>query len=201
MPVTVPQGRKEPIEIAQDEHPRETTIEQLAKLRPITRKDGSITVGNASGANDGAAGLIIASDAAPRCHGLTPIARNVAGASAEVAPRIMGIGPAPAVRKLLALSGIALDDLSVIELEEAFAAQSLAVTRDLGLDDDDPRVNPNGCAIALGHPPGMTGARIAGTPPLNSGKPAGATASPPCAWASARAQRCSSNASDRRNSR
>lgn len=161
--VSVPQGRRDPIEVAQDEHPRETTLEQLAGLRPITGKDGSITAGNASGVNDGAAGLIVASEAAAKRHGLTPIARIIAGASAGVAPRIMGIGPAPAVRKVLALAGISLADLSVIELNEAFAAQALAVTRDLGLADDDARINPNGGAIALGHPLGMSGARIAGT--------------------------------------
>ena len=171
--VTVPQGRKEPTLVTQDEHPRETTLEQLAKLRPITRKDGSITAGNASGVNDGAAGLIVASEAAAKRHGLTPIARIVAGASAGVAPRIMGIGPAPAVRKLLKLAGITLDDLSIIELNEAFAAQSLAVTRDLGIADDDPRVNPNGGAIALGHPLGMSGARIAGTAALELKKTGG----------------------------
>ncbi|MBB1499311.1 3-oxoadipyl-CoA thiolase [Paracoccus sp. MC1862] len=164
--VTVPQGRKEPIEVTQDEHPRETTLEQLAKLRPITRRDGSITAGNASGVNDGAAGLIVASEAAAKRHGLTPIARIVAGASAGVTPRIMGIGPVPAVRRLMDLAGITLDDLSVIELNEAFAAQALAVTRDLGLDDDDPRLNPNGGGIALGHPLGMSGVRISGTAAL-----------------------------------
>ncbi|MFC0342452.1 3-oxoadipyl-CoA thiolase [Paracoccus niistensis] len=164
--VTVPQGRRDPIEVTQDEHPRVTTLEQLAKLRPITRRDGSITAGNASGVNDGAAGLIVASEAAAKRHGLTPIARIVAGASAGVTPRIMGIGPVPAVRKLMALAGITLDDLSVIELNEAFAAQALAVTRDLGLPDDDPRLNPNGGGIALGHPLGMSGARIAGTAAL-----------------------------------
>ncbi|MBB1492752.1 3-oxoadipyl-CoA thiolase [Paracoccus sp. MC1854] len=164
--VTVPQGRKESIEVTQDEHPRETTLEQLAKLRPITRRDGSITAGNASGVNDGAAGLIVASEAAAKRHGLTPIARIVAGASAGVTPRIMGIGPVPAVRRLMDLAGITLDDLSVIELNEAFAAQALAVTRDLGLADDDPRLNPNGGGIALGHPLGMSGARISGTAAL-----------------------------------
>lgn len=166
VPVTVPQGRKDPIQVTQDEHPRETTLEQLAKLRPITRRDGSITAGNASGVNDGAAGLIVASEAAAKRHGLTPIARIVAAASAGVAPRIMGIGPVPAVRKLLDLAGITLDDVSVIELNEAFAAQALAVTRDLGLPDDDPRLNPNGGGIALGHPLGMSGARISGTAAL-----------------------------------
>ena len=173
VPVTVPQGRKDWAEVATDEHPRETTMEQLAKLRPITRKDGSVTAGNASGVNDGAAGLVIASADAARSHGLTPIARIVAAASAGVAPRIMGIGPAPAVRKLMALAGITLDDLSVIELNEAFAAQALAVTRDLGLADDDPRVNPNGGAIALGHPLGMSGARIAGTVALELARTGG----------------------------
>ena len=173
IPVTVPQGRRDTIKVAQDEHPRETTMEQLAKLRPITRKDGSITAGNASGVNDGAAALVIASRAAAERHGLRPIARIVAASSAGVAPRIMGIGPAPAVRKLLAPAGITLDDLSVIELNEAFAAQALAVTRDLGLADDDPRVNPNGGAIALGHPLGMSGARIAGTAALELARTGG----------------------------
>lgn len=164
--VTVPQGRRDPLLVTRDEHPRETTLEQLAKLRPITRRDGSVTAGNASGVNDGAAGLIVASEAAAKRHGLTPIARIVAAASAGVTPRIMGIGPVPAVRRLLERTGITLDDLSVIELNEAFAAQALAVTRDLGLPDGDPRLNPNGGGIALGHTLGMSGARISGTAAL-----------------------------------
>lgn len=163
LPVTVALGRGKEVVVDRDEHPRATTLADLAKLKPITRPDGSVTAGNASGVNDGAAGLVIASEAAAKRHGLTPIARIVAGASAGVAPRVMGYGPVPAVRKLLDLAEIGLDALDVIELNEAFAAQALAVTRGLGLPDDDPRVNPNGGAIALGHPLGMSGARIAGT--------------------------------------
>lgn len=163
VPVSVPLGRGKTINVTQDEHLRTTTIEDLAKLRPITRPDGSVTAGNASGVNDGAAALIIASAAAAERHGLTPIARIVSAASAGVAPRIMGYGPVPAVKKLLAQIGIRIDALDAIELNEAFAAQALAVTRGLGLADNDPRVNPNGGAIALGHPLGMSGARIAGS--------------------------------------
>lgn len=163
-PVTVPLGRGKQLDVTQDEHPRaDTSLDSLAGLRPITRADGTVTAGNASGVNDGAAALIVASAAAARRHGLTPIARICAGASAGIAPRIMGYGPVPAVQKLCALTGISVRDLSVIELNEAFAAQGLAVLRGLGIADDDPRVNPNGGAIALGHPLGMTGARIAGT--------------------------------------
>ena len=166
VPVTVPLGRGRCMEVAQDEHLRATTLEDLARLKPITRPDGSVTAGNASGVNDGAAALIVASAAAARRHGLTPIARIAGAAAAGVAPRVMGYGPVPAVRKLLAKAGIGLDALGVIELNEAFAAQALAVTRGLGMADDDPRVNPNGGAIALGHPLGMSGARIAGTAAL-----------------------------------
>lgn len=163
VPVTVALGRGKAVEVVQDEHPRATTLEDLARLRPITRPDGSVTAGNASGVNDGAAALIVASAAAAKRHGLTPIARVVGAAAAGVAPRVMGYGPVPAVRKLLANAGIGLDALDVIELNEAFAAQALAVTRGLGLADGDPRVNPNGGAIALGHPLGMSGTRIAGS--------------------------------------
>lgn len=163
MPVTVPVGRNETTQVTQDEHPRATTLESLAKLRPITRPDGSVTAGNASGVNDGAAALIIASEAAARRHGLTPIARIVGAASAGVAPRVMGYGPVPAIKKLVSKTQVQLESLDAIELNEAFAAQALAVTRGLGLADDDPRVNPNGGAIALGHPLGMSGARIAGS--------------------------------------
>ena len=166
VPVTVPLGRGRCMEVAQDEHLRATTLEDLARLKPITRPDGSVTAGNASGVNDGAAALIVASAAAARRHGLTPIARIAGAAAAGVAPRVMGYGPVPAVRKLLAKVGIGLDALGVIELNEAFAAQALAVTRGLGLADDDPRVNPNGGAIALGHPLGMSGALIAGAAAL-----------------------------------
>ncbi len=173
VPVSVPAARGATVEVAKDEHPRETSAADLAKLRPITRPDGSVTAGNASGVNDGAAALIVASEKAAKKHGLTLLARIVAGASAGVAPRIMGIGPVPAVEKLTALTGVGLDALSVIELNEAFAAQSLAVLRRLGLADDDPRVNPNGGAIALGHPLGMSGARIAGTAVLELSRGAG----------------------------
>ncbi|MEZ5418052.1 MAG: 3-oxoadipyl-CoA thiolase [Vicinamibacterales bacterium] len=148
--------------VAVDEHPRgDTTLEQLAKLKTPFRKGGTITAGNASGVNDGAAALIVASEAAARAHGLTPRARVVTAVTAGVEPRIMGIGPAPAVTKLLAKTGLALPDIDLIELNEAFASQGLAVLRQLGLADDDPRVNPHGGAIALGHPLGMSGARLA----------------------------------------
>ena len=166
VPVTVPAARGASATVGKDEHPRETSAAELAKLRPITRPDGSVTAGNASGVNDGAAALIVATEKAVKQYGLTPLARIVAGAASGVAPRVMGIGPVPAVKKLVALSGVDLDALSVIELNEAFAAQSLAVLRGLGLADDDPRVNPNGGAIALGHPLGMSGARIAGSAAL-----------------------------------
>ncbi|MDR6310086.1 3-oxoadipyl-CoA thiolase [Pacificitalea manganoxidans] len=163
VPVTVPVGLKETTQVTQDEHPRATTLESLAKLRPITRPDGSVTAGNASGVNDGAAALIIASEAAAKRHGLTPIARIVGAASAGVAPRVMGYGPVPAIKKLVSKTQVRLESLDTIELNEAFAAQALAVTRGLDLADDDPRVNPNGGAIALGHPLGMSGARIVGS--------------------------------------
>jgi acetyl-CoA C-acetyltransferase len=160
-PVPVAQKKGDPILVDRDEHPRATTIDALARLRPIVRPGGTVTAGNASGVNDGAAALIVASEAAASAHGLTPRARIVATVSTGVAPRMMGIGPAPAVRKLLALTGVTLDQVALIELNEAFAAQAIAVLRDLGLAPDDPRVNPNGGAIALGHPLGMSGARIA----------------------------------------
>ncbi len=166
LPVDVPQGRGKSVTVSQDEHPRATTLEDLAKLKPITRPEGSVTAGNASGVNDGAAALIVASEAAAKRYGLTPLARIVAGSSAGVAPRVMGYGPVPAVRKLLERAGLGIDALDVIELNEAFAAQALAVTRALGIPDADPRVNPNGGAIALGHPLGMSGARIAGSAAL-----------------------------------
>jgi acetyl-CoA acetyltransferase family protein len=146
--------------IAADEHPRETTIEALAKLKPVVRPDGTVTAGNASGVNDGAVALLIAGEAAVSRHGLTPLARIRGAATAGVPPRIMGIGPAPASRKLLARVGVAIDEVDVIELNEAFAAQALAVTRELGLPDDAEHVNANGGAIALGHPLGASGARI-----------------------------------------
>jgi 3-oxoadipyl-CoA thiolase len=163
VPVSIAQKKGEPIVVAKDEHPRETSLEALAKLKPIVKPDGSVTAGNASGVNDGACALLLASEAAAARHGLTPRARVVGMATAGVAPRIMGIGPAPATRKVLELTGLGLAQMDVIELNEAFAAQGLAVLRDLGLADDDPRVNPNGGAIALGHPLGASGARLATT--------------------------------------
>jgi len=164
VPVLVPRHRQEPLVVDTDEHPRPgTTAEKLATLPALFRKNGSVTAGNASGVNDGACALLVASEAAARRHGLTPKARVVAMATAGVPPRIMGFGPSPATRKLLARTGMSLDQMDVIELNEAFASQSLAVTRDLGLADDDPRVNPNGGAIAIGHPLGMSGARLVTT--------------------------------------
>ncbi|OBZ95764.1 beta-ketoadipyl CoA thiolase [Pararhizobium polonicum] len=166
-PVTIPQRKGEPVVVDRDEHPRATTIETLAKLGTPFKKDGgTVTAGNASGVNDGAAALIIASEAAARKHGLTPIARIMGGAAAGVPPRIMGIGPVPASRKLMARLGLQAKDFDTIELNEAFASQGLAVLRELGIADDDPRVNRNGGAIALGHPLGMSGARITGTAAL-----------------------------------
>jgi acetyl-CoA acetyltransferase family protein len=160
--VKIAQRRGDPITVDKDEHPRpETTMEQLAKLRPAFAKDGgTVTAGNASGVNDGACAIILADEAAAKANGLTPRARILATATAGVPPRIMGIGPVPASKKALERAGLRLEDMQVIELNEAFAAQSLAVTRELGLADDDPRVNPNGGAIALGHPLGMSGARL-----------------------------------------
>lgn len=164
--VAIAQRKGDPVRVDKDEHPRPTTIEALAKLGTPFRDGGSVTAGNASGVNDGAAALIIASDAAIRKYGLTPIARIVGGAAAGVPPHIMGIGPAPASQKLLARLGLQQDQLDVIELNEAFASQGLATLRELGINDDDDRVNPNGGAIALGHPLGMSGARITGTAAL-----------------------------------
>jgi acetyl-CoA acetyltransferase family protein len=160
-PVSIPQRKGDPIIVDADEHPRETTLEKLASLRTPFRDGGSVTAGNASGVNDGAAALIIASEEAVKKYGLTPIARVVGMATAGVPPRIMGIGPAPASKKLLERLGLSITDIDVIELNEAFAAQALAVTRQLGLADDAENVNPNGGAIALGHPLGMSGARLA----------------------------------------
>ncbi len=154
-------GRKETVKVDRDEHPRETTLEQLAKLKPFVRNPGTITAGNASGVNDGAAALIVASEAAVKAHGLTPRARILGMAAAGVPPRIMGIGPVPSTRKLMARLGHKIDDYAVIELNEAFASQSLACLRQLGLPDDAAQVNPHGGAIALGHPLGMSGARLA----------------------------------------
>ena len=159
--VEIPQRKGDPIVVDKDEHPRATSIEALARLRPIVRPDGTVTAGNASGVNDGAAALIIASDEAAKRNGLTPKARVLGAAVAGVPPRIMGIGPAPASEKLMKRLGLKIGDFDVIELNEAFAAQGLAVLRQLGLADDAPHVNPNGGAIALGHPLGMSGARLA----------------------------------------
>ena len=164
VPVEIAQKKGDPKIFDTDEHPRpDTTLEQLAKLKGINGPELTVTAGNASGVNDGACALLIASEAAAKAHGLTPKARIVGMATAGVAPRIMGFGPAPAVKKLLAQTGLRLDQMDVIELNEAFAAQGLAVTRDLGLADDDTRVNPNGGAIAIGHPLGMSGARLVTT--------------------------------------
>jgi len=159
-PVIIPQKKGDPIVVSKDEHPRETSLEALAKLKGVVRADGSVTAGNASGVNDGSCALLLASEAAAKRYGLMPRARVVGMATAGLAPRIMGFGPAPATRKVLALTGLSLADMDVIELNEAFAAQGLAVLRDLGLADDDARVNPNGGAIALGHPLGASGARL-----------------------------------------
>ncbi len=163
VPVDVPQKKGEPVQVLLDEHPRETSLAALAKLKGVVTPEGSVTAGNASGVNDGACALLLASEAEAARHGLTPRARVVGMATAGVAPRIMGIGPAPATRKVLALTGLTLAQMDVIELNEAFAAQGLAVLRDLGLADDDARVNPNGGAIALGHPLGASGARLVTT--------------------------------------
>ncbi|MBU8537938.1 3-oxoadipyl-CoA thiolase [Falsiroseomonas tokyonensis] len=165
VPVSIARRKGDPIIVDQDEHLRpDTTMEALAKLgTPFRKEGGSVTAGNASGVNDGACAILVASEAAARKHGLTPRARVVAAATAGVAPRIMGFGPAPAVKRVLAKAGLSLSDMAVIELNEAFAAQALAVTRDLGLPDDAAHVNPNGGAIALGHPLGMSGARLVQT--------------------------------------
>jgi acetyl-CoA acyltransferase len=164
VPVEVARGKQAPLIVDKDEHPRaDTTLEKLAKLPTPFRPNGTVTAGNASGVNDGACALIVASEGAVERYGLTPKARVLGAATAGVEPRIMGIGPSPASRKLLERLGLTVDQLDVIELNEAFAAQSLAVTRELGLRDDDPRVNPNGGAIALGHPLGMSGARLVTT--------------------------------------
>jgi acetyl-CoA acyltransferase len=162
-PVVIPQKKGESITVSLDEHPRSTSIEALAKLKGVVRPDGTVTAGNASGVNDGACALLLADEASARRHGLTPRARIVGMATAGVAPRVMGIGPAPASQKLLARLGMTIEQMDIIELNEAFAAQGLAVLRELGVRDDDPRVNPYGGAIALGHPLGMSGARLVTT--------------------------------------
>ena len=161
--VTIPQKKGDPIVVNKDEHPRETSLEALAKLKGVVRPDGTVTAGNASGVNDGACAILLADETSAAKNGLTPRARVVGMATAGVPPRIMGIGPAPATEKVLALTGLTLAQMDVIELNEAFAAQGLAVLRLLGLQDDDPRVNPNGGAIALGHPLGASGARLVTT--------------------------------------
>jgi len=167
VPVTIPKRKGDPVVVDKDEHPRgDTTLEQLAKLPTPFRKDGTVTAGNASGVNDGSAALIVASEEAVRKFGLEPIARVVGGATAGVAPRIMGIGPAPATKKLCARLGLKPSDFDVVELNEAFASQGIAVLRELGIPEDAEHVNPNGGAIALGHPLGMSGARITGTAAL-----------------------------------
>ena len=163
VPVLVPQKKGDPVSVARDEHPRATTLEALAGLKPVVRAGGSVTAGNASGINDGACALLLASAAAADQYGLVPRARVLGMATAGVAPRLMGIGPVPAVQKLLRQLDMRLEQFDLIELNEAFAAQGLAVLRQLGLRDDDPRVNPNGGAIALGHPLGMSGARLVTT--------------------------------------
>jgi acetyl-CoA acyltransferase len=163
VPVVIPQKKGDAITVSDDEHPRVTSVEALAKLKGVVRPDGSVTAGNASGVNDGACALLIANADMAKKHGLTPRARIVGMATAGVAPRVMGIGPAPATLKVLQQTGLKLEQMDVIELNEAFAAQGLAVLRMLGIDDNDPRVNPNGGAIALGHPLGMSGARLVTT--------------------------------------
>jgi acetyl-CoA acetyltransferase family protein len=162
--VPIPQKKGDSIRFAVDEHPRpDTTLEALAKLKGVVRPDGTVTAGNASGVNDGACALLLASEEAVKKHGLTPKARVIATATAGVAPRIMGMGPVPATRKVLAKAGLSLAQMDVIELNEAFASQALAVLRELGVPDDAPHVNPNGGAIAIGHPLGASGARLVTT--------------------------------------
>jgi len=164
IPVAIPQKKGDPKMFDTDEHPRpDTTLEALAKLKPVVRPNGTVTAGNASGINDGSCALLLASAEAVKKYGLTPLARVLATAAAGVAPRIMGFAPAPATRKVLAKTGLALSAMDTIELNEAFAAQALAVTRDLGLPDDAAHVNPNGGAIAIGHPLGASGARLVTT--------------------------------------
>jgi len=164
MAVSIPQKKGDPLLFSEDEHPRpDTTLEALSKLKPIVKSNGTITAGNASGVNDGACALLLASEAALKQHGLTPRARVVAAAAAGVAPRVMGMGPTPAMRKVLAKAGLSLGQMDVVEVNEAFASQVLAVLRELGIPDDATHVNPNGGAIAIGHPLGATGARLVTT--------------------------------------
>ena len=163
VPVVIPQKKADPLTVMHDEHPRATSVEALAKLKGVVRPDGTVTAGNASGVNDGACALLLADEDSAKRFGLTPKARVIGMATAGVAPRVMGIGPVPAVQKLMAQTGMTLAQMDVIELNEAFAAQGLAVLRQLGIADNDPRVNPNGGAIALGHPLGMSGARLVTT--------------------------------------
>ena len=163
VPVVIPQKKADPFTVMQDEHPRATSVDALAKLKGVVRPDGTVTAGNASGVNDGACALLLADEESAGRFGLTPKARVIGMATAGVAPRVMGIGPVPAVQKLMAQTGMTLDQMDVIELNEAFAAQGLAVLRQLSIADNDPRVNPNGGAIALGHPLGMSGARLVTT--------------------------------------
>ena len=174
IPVTIPQRKGEPVVISQDEHPRATTLEALTKLKPVVKADGTVTAGNASGINDGAAALLIASDDAIAQYGLKARAKIIGATTVGVEPRIMGFAPAPAIKKLLAQTGLTLEQMDVIELNEAFAAQALAVTRDLGLADGSDKVNPNGGAIALGHPLGASGARLV-TTALNQLEASGGT--------------------------
>jgi 3-oxoadipyl-CoA thiolase len=170
VPVTAPAGRNQTVEVTRDEHPRaDTSAEGLARLRPVVSAQGSVTAGNSSGVNDGAAALLLASERAIKTHGLAPLARIVSGASAGVAPRIMGYGPVPAVQKLMAHNGLGLGDIDLFEVNEAFASQVLACLRGLGIDENHPGLNPNGGAIALGHPLGMSGARIAGSAAIDLG--------------------------------
>ena len=193
-PVEVPGGKAGPTVVDKDEHPRpETTLEGLAKLKPFVRSPGTVTAGNASGVNDGAAAMIIASEEAAKAHGLTPHARVLGMASAGVPPRIMGIGPVPSTRKLMERLGLKIGDFDWIELNEAFASQGLACLRQLGLPDDAEHVNPNGGAIALGHPLGMSGARLALTVAHQLETTAASARSPPCASASGRASRSRSS--------
>jgi 3-oxoadipyl-CoA thiolase len=172
-PVFIPQRKGDPLRVDRDEHPRETTLDTLSKLRAPFREGGSVTAGNASGVNDGGAALIIASETAVKVHGLRPLARFMGAATAGVPPRIMGIGPAPASVKLMDRLGLKISEFDTIELNEAFASQAIATLRKLGIADDDPRVNPNGGAIALGHPLGMSGARVTGTAMLELGETGG----------------------------